>query len=44
MGVASALKPERPRAPIAERPSGNNWNVSGLGLSAARTVEGGIKP
>ena len=38
MGVASALKPERPRAPIAERPSGNDWNVPGLGMSAARAV------
>ena len=44
MGVASALKPERPRAPIAERPSGNNWNVPGLGLDAARTLAGGIDP
>ena len=42
MGVASALKPERPRPHIAERPSGKDWNIPGLGLAAARTVEGGI--
>jgi len=42
MGVASALKPERPRPPIAERPAGNDWPAPALGLRAARTVAGGL--
>ena len=44
MGVASALKPERPRAPIVKRPAGNDWPAPKPGMRAARTVAGGLVP